>query len=172
MNDVRITRDGTIDLITVAGEWDMSNVGQLDDVLMDALSDETTSCVLDLASVTFLDSSVVHALVRWSKETQVSEREALAIMVGGDQTPAARVLSLVGLISRLPVFDSLERATRVLREGQKSRPARSLRWLTALELQAEREEAQAGVDAANRRLDEARAEQDRRLREDEDPSAR
>lgn len=91
---------------------DLSNVERLDKTLEQVLSSggSTASCLLDLSAVTFMDSSVVNALVRWSKETQVSEREGLAILVGGRESRAARVLTLVGLIDRLPVFDSVDAA--------------------------------------------------------------
>jgi anti-anti-sigma factor len=83
VDGVNVTREGAIDIVSLAGEYDLSNVGDLDDALQEVLSDETASCLLDLSGVTFMDSTVVHALIRWSKEAQVSEREALAIMVGG-----------------------------------------------------------------------------------------
>ena len=85
---------------------------RLDKTLEQVLSSggSTASCLLDLSAVTFMDSSVVNALVRWSKETHVSEREGLAILVGGRESRAARVLTLVGLIDRLPVFDSVDAA--------------------------------------------------------------
>lgn len=157
-----VTREGAIDVVVVTGEYDLANVGALNDALNTVLSDETTSCLLDLSGVTFMDSSVIHALVRWSKEAQVSEREALAIMVGGSETTAARVLGLVGLLERLPIFATREAATLALEYGMRPRPRRPLSWLTDLELTAERDDAQAGADAANRRLDDAIAEQDSR----------
>jgi hypothetical protein len=45
----------------------------------------------------------VHLLLRWCEETQVGTREGLAIMVGGQDAEATRVLALIGLIERLPV---------------------------------------------------------------------
>ena len=98
MDDIRVIREGAIDVVVVTGEYDMSNVDALNDVLARVLSDETSTCVLDLSGVTFMDSTVIHSLVRWSKEAQVSEREALAIMVGDADTPAGRLLELVGLM--------------------------------------------------------------------------
>jgi anti-anti-sigma factor len=169
VEDIKVTREGAIDVVVVTGEYDLSNVDALNDALNTVLSDETTSCLLDLSGVAFMDSSVIHALVRWSKEAQVSEREALAIMVGGSDTPAARVLELVGLLKRLPLFATREAATLALEYGMRPRPRRPLSWLTDLELTTERQDAQAGADAANRRLDQAIAEQDARA-EDADPS--
>ena len=69
-----------------------------------------------------------------SKEPQVSAREGLAIVVGED-TEATRVLGVVGLTKRLPMFA------------------------------AEREAAQTVADDATRRHDDAIAEQDTRRRD-------
>ena len=165
VNDIRVSRQGRVESIMVMGEIDLSNVAALDDALRTALSGTAASCLLDLSEITFMDSSVVHTLVRWSKEAQVSAREGLAIMVGGEGTEATRVLRLVGLMKRLPVFDSPAAALTALEIGQKPRAERPLRWLTDLELAAEREAAQTSSDAATRRLDRAIAEQDSRRRD-------
>ena len=163
MDGISVTREGPIDIVCLAGEYDLSNVDALDKALQEVFSDETASCLLDLSEVTFMDSTVVHALVRWSKEAQVSEREALAIMVGGTDTPATRVLGLIGLLPRLPVFATRDAAKEALELGRRPRPDRPLAWLTDLELATEREDAQIGADAANRRLGDAVAEQEARV---------
>ena len=164
-----MTRQGDIDAVVVVGELDLSNIESLEKALETVLSrGSTASCLLDLSEATFIDSSVVHALVRWSKEAQVSEREGLAILVGARESPAARLLALVGLIDRLPVFRSVDAATAALRNGRMPRTERPLRWLTDLELAEEREQAQAGSDAATRRLDAAVAEQEAREQDPDD----
>jgi hypothetical protein len=117
-----------------------------------------------------MDSSATHTLLRWSREAQVSAREGLAIMVGGKDTAATRVLSVVGLMKRLPVFDSRDAAMKALEIGQRPRSERPLRWLTDLELATERDAAQTGSDAATRRLDDAVAEQTTRRRDAETTS--
>ena len=163
VDEVRVTRRGDVDAIEAVGEFDVSNVESLDEKLRAVLSGASTaSCLLDLTGVTFMDSTGVNALIRWSKEAQVSEREGLAIVVGGRETPAAGVLKLLGLLERLPVFASVDSAAAALQNGRLPRSERPLRWLTNLELAAEREQAQAGSDAAARRLDRAIAEQELR----------
>jgi hypothetical protein len=107
----------------------------------------------------------VHSLVRWSKETQVSAREGLAIVSGGEDSEATRVLTMIGLMKQLPVFESHDPAVRALEMGRRPRAERPLRWLTDLELAAEREAAQSHSERATRRLDEAIAAQDTRRRE-------
>jgi anti-anti-sigma factor len=171
VEDIGITRQGTIVTVSLTGEWDMANVDGLDAALRDALVGEASSCLLDLSAVTFMDSSVVNTLIRWSKEAQVSEREALAIVVGGQNTPATRILTIVDLLRRLPVFTTVATGTEALKLGQKPRPERPLRWLTDAELATERDEAQTDSDAANRRLDNAIAEQAERHRENSEDAA-
>jgi anti-sigma B factor antagonist len=166
VNEIRITRHGEIEAIEAIGEFDLSNVEGLDDALQTALSrGPAASCLLDLSAVTFMDSTVLKALVRWSKETQVSEREGLAILVGDPDSPASKVLKLVGLAERLPIFSSLDAAMAALQAGKKPRSERPLRWLTDPELASEREHAQAGSDTATQRLADAIAEQDVRRQE-------
>lgn len=162
MAEILVTRAGTVDVIRPTGEYDLSNVDELNDALRSSLSDETSSCLLDLSEVEFMDSSVIHALVRWSNDVQLSEREALAIVSGDDNTVASRLLDAVGIRSRLPVFTLSDSAMAALLEGQRAREERSLEWLTDTELQSARDQAQRDSDAADRRLEDISREEQRR----------
>ena len=162
MAEILVRRVGTLDVIEPTGEYDLSNVDDLNDALRASLSDETSSCLLDLTGVAFMDSSVIHTLVRWCNDVQLSEREALAIVSGDDATAASRLLDAVGIRSRLPVFTTQENAMTALVEGQRSRQDRSLEWLTDAELQSARDEAQRASDEAGRRLEDIEREQHRR----------
>jgi anti-anti-sigma factor len=161
MDEVKVSQQDSIDILEALGEFDMSNVDVLNKAIKAALSDDTTSCLLDLSGLAFLDSSVIHSLVRWSQDVQLSQREALAISVG-EGTSAARLVALVGLNGRLPIFASREAAKTALLEGQRTRGKRSLEWLTDAELHAARTDAQATSDAAERRLEDITAEEHRR----------
>ena len=161
MNEVKVSQQDSIDVLEARGEFDLSNVDVLNKSIKAALSDDTTSCLLDLSGLTFLDSTVIHSLVRWSQDVQLSQREALAISVG-EGTPAARLVALVGLNGRLPIFASRDAAKTALLEGQRTRDQRSLEWLTDAELHAARTDAQATSDDAERRLEDITAEEHRR----------
>ena len=161
MEEITKRREGTVEVVEVLGELDLSNIHVLDEALKAALSDQTTSCLVDLSQLSFLDSSVVKAMVRWSNDAQLSEREALAIVVGKD-TPAERVFELVGLTTRLPIFRLRDAAHTALVEGQRARTQRTLKWLTDAELITARSDAQAASDAAARRLDDIAEEEHRR----------
>jgi anti-anti-sigma factor len=162
MAEIRVLRDGSVDVIRPTCEYDLSNVDELNEALRASLSDETSSCLLDLTEVTFMDSSVIHTLVRWCNDVQLSERESLAIVGGDDETAASRLLDAVGIRSRLPVFTTSQNAMTALLEGQRSRQERSLQWLTDAELQSAREQAQRASDEAGRRLQDIDREAHRR----------
>jgi anti-anti-sigma factor len=162
MAEIRVLRNGSVDVIRPTGEYDLSNVDELNEALRASLSDETSSCLLDLTDVTFMDSSVIHTLVRWCNDVQLSERESLAIVGGDDKTAASRLLDAVGIRSRLPVFTTSQNAMTALLEGQRSRQERSLQWLTDAELQSAREQAQRASDEAGRRLQDIEREAQRR----------
>lgn len=139
VEEIRVARHGRIESVTVSGEVDVSNVAALEDALREALSDTTNSCLVGLSEVAFMDSSVVHTLIRWSKEAQVSACEGLAIIVGGEGTAATRILTVVGLIKRLPVFDSRDAAMKALELGRRPPAERPRKWLTDLEVSSPRE---------------------------------
>jgi len=86
------------------------------------VSDDTSSCLLDLSGAIFLDSTVVRAVVRWSSDDQLSERAALAVVLA-DGSSGRRVFELAGLSDRLPVVASRESARTALLEGQRGRSA-------------------------------------------------
>jgi anti-anti-sigma factor len=161
VEEITVSQDGTIDVIEARGELDMSNVDALNGALRAALSDHTTSCVLDLSGLGFVDSSVIHTIVRWSKDVQLSQCEALAILVGQD-TPAAQLVDLAGLNGHLPIFCSRDGAKTALLEGQRARDKRRLEWLTDAELRTARTDAHTASDAAGHRLEDITAEEERR----------
>jgi len=86
---------------------------------------------------------MIAALIRWSREASLSEREALAIATGAADAAATRTLALVDVLERLPCFATVDAARDALREGAKPRPKRALDKMTDPEL------AQAHAEAVN-----------------------
>lgn len=119
VKEITVYPDGGIEVVEAVGELDMSNVALLDDALKAALSNDSSCCLLDLSGLAFLDSSVINALVRWSRDVQADHRGALAVCVGR-HTPAARLVELVGLDDRLPIFTSRDGAKTALVEEQRA----------------------------------------------------
>jgi anti-sigma B factor antagonist len=57
---VRVFRDGENAIVSLVGELDIASIGRLRPILMDAASTPSTSTVvLDLADLTFLDSTAL-----------------------------------------------------------------------------------------------------------------
>ena len=161
--DLRTIHEGGIYRVEAQGEFDSSNVDQLNAALKAAFGeDDHASCLLDLSAVTFIDSSVIGVLIRWANDAQLSEREALAIAVPDQRGPVYRLFQLVGITGFLPLFSSLAAAQAALREGQKERRQRRLNWLTDAELVTEHAEAATASAEADERLSDVQAEQERR----------
>ena len=93
----------------------------------------------------------------------------MAIVVG-EETLAARLVALLGLTGRMPLFRTRDAARNALLEGQRARAERSLEWLTDAELSEARSDAEAASDAAIRRLDDITQEEGRRPDEPHDRS--
>jgi anti-anti-sigma factor len=170
VGEVRTAREGGVDAIALSGERDISTVAEFERAITAALTDEATSCLVDLTEVSFIDSSIIAALLRFSKEAQVSEREALAIVIGERSSVVSHTLQMIGLLKRLPVFATRDLALATLDDGQKPRPQRPLGWLSDRELDAARTEAEQDTtrgtqpqrDAAHDRVEEITHEQQRR----------
>ena len=60
-------RDG-VGIIAVAGEVDSSNAAELRDIFLSVLGEAPRSLVLDLAELTFIDSSGLGALISANRE--------------------------------------------------------------------------------------------------------
>lgn len=163
MAEFTTTSENNLSLVRVVGEVDLSNSDQLSQAIADVLGgDGQSSCLLDLSETTFIDSTVLRVLIKWSTDVQLSEREALAIVVPDGNSAVYRLFELVGVTSVLHLFPSVATATAALREGQRARGERHLGWLTDAELVAERDDAEAASDAADQRLTEIDDEQRRR----------
>ena len=163
MAEITTTSERNLCLVKVVGEVDLSNSDQLSKAIADALGgDRQSSCLLDLSETTFIDSTVLRVLIKWSTDVQLSEREALAIVVPDGKGAVYRLFELVGMTSVLHLFPSVAIATAALREGQRARGERHLGWLTDAELVSERDDAEAASNAADQRLTDIQDEQKRR----------
>jgi anti-sigma B factor antagonist len=145
MYDVQVDTGAYDDicLVHVIGEADLATVPGFDEAMTEALSARCGAVLVDLSAATFIDSSMIAALIRWSREASLSEREALAIATGAADAAATRTLALVDVLERLPCFATVDAARDALREGAKPRPERALDKMTDPEL------AQAHAEAVN-----------------------
>ncbi len=81
-------------VVTVTGELDLAIAGQLRRTLLDAVTDASTRTVtVDLAGVSFIDSSIVGALIA---AHTTAARAGKSLTVERASGLVARVLDLVG----------------------------------------------------------------------------
>ncbi len=103
--------DGRITVVTAAGELDLSSAPELKWALAGALDEEGRQVVLDLSSVTFLDSTALGVLVgvqrRLSRGTHLAIVCADANLLG--------IFELSGLLSLFELFSTLELALQAAR---------------------------------------------------------
>ena len=103
------TRDG-VAVFDLAGDYDMANAPELDAALGKALA-EQRGIVLDLSETTFIDSSVIHVLVRTQRALAGQQRQ-LALRL---QTASIllRALEISELASVLPITADREEAIAI-----------------------------------------------------------
>jgi anti-anti-sigma factor len=92
------------EVLQIFGEVDLSNVGELREAIGRAAAGGG-QVVVDLTTCTFLDSSILSALVRASET--YSGRFHIVVPPGG---VVHRVFSVTSLLGALPVVESIEAA--------------------------------------------------------------
>ena len=92
-------------VITVGGEIDLSTSGQLDAAVVDALTQEATHLTLDLAQVTFLDSSGLGVIVKALKRAKEAETD-FDVVAANDRV--LKVFKLTGLDAVIEIYPTLD----------------------------------------------------------------
>jgi anti-sigma B factor antagonist len=95
-------RDG-VGIIAVAGEVDSSNAAELRDVFLSVLGEEPRSLVLDLAELTFIDSSGLGALISANREASI---QFGTVTIRNPSAFVLRLLEETGLAQRLTIETS------------------------------------------------------------------
>jgi len=94
-------------VIAPEGELDVARIGEFRDAL--ARADEAAvTIVVDLSSVSFIDSGGLGALVDLHHRVRRANRRLAVVAPGG--TAAAVLFNLSGLQTRMPVFATLQAA--------------------------------------------------------------
>ena len=84
--------------LTVSGDVDISTSPALDDALDELIAADARLVVLDLADVTFLDSTGLRSIMRASRA--LAERDG-RLTCAGLSSPARRVMEISGLLPEL-----------------------------------------------------------------------
>jgi anti-sigma B factor antagonist len=95
---------GTV--VRLAGELDLYNAGDVREALLNACEEEPERLVVDLADVSFVDSTVLGVLVE--ARSRVSDKQRFMLAAPGKET--RRALDVSGLDRHFVVHDTVERA--------------------------------------------------------------
>jgi anti-sigma B factor antagonist len=95
-------------VVRLVGDHDLSTRQRLDSELAEILSHGTT-LIIDLTEASFIDSSVLGALVAVSQKTEHDPNERYAIVAPAGSA-ADRLFQLTGVGSRFHVFATLNEA--------------------------------------------------------------
>jgi anti-anti-sigma factor len=116
---IRVVPEGdAIVAICLEGDFDLSNAAALGKEVDRALK-KGNNLILDLSRATFIDSSVVHVLVRASEEVSRSERAVVVQL--GTAAVVERVLEIAEIERVLPRAHDRQEAVRII-QGQAETP--------------------------------------------------
>jgi anti-sigma B factor antagonist/stage II sporulation protein AA (anti-sigma F factor antagonist) len=99
---------GTICLVRVHGEIDLSNAHEVSSEIGVAMGQEARRLVVDLSDITYLDSAGVALLLRLAERLRSRRRELHLVAPRG--SPVRRVLDFTGLPRVIPLESRLEDA--------------------------------------------------------------
>jgi anti-anti-sigma factor len=107
----------TAPVLELDGEYDLDRVPELDRFLRRTLGPlyHQQHLIIDLAGVTFVDSSFIAFVLHLVGAQREKRKELLLARPVGQ---VRRVLSIVGLPNVVPVFESLEEAVGALARGE------------------------------------------------------
>jgi anti-sigma B factor antagonist len=101
--DPAISWSGRHAVVIMPSEIDISNSGEVCDLLLSVIRQDPDTITADLTRTTFCDSAGIHAIVRVNRQAR-SRGAELRLAVGGSRV--ARVLELTGLDRIIPVYPS------------------------------------------------------------------
>ena len=114
-------RQGTVCLVRVHGEIDLSNAHEVSSEIGDAMGQEARRLVVDLSGTTYLDSAGVALLLRLAERLRSRRRQLHLVVPRG--SPVRRVLLFTGLPRVIPMEARLEEALAQCGAGSPDDPA-------------------------------------------------
>jgi anti-anti-sigma factor len=94
--DVVIEREQGAWVLTLRGEHDLSTATALRNSLRDVF-DSGSAVVVDLSAVTFMDSSILNAILYGSERALTDDEHRFAVVLPPGPSVARRVLELTGV---------------------------------------------------------------------------
>ncbi|MBV9605063.1 MAG: STAS domain-containing protein [Solirubrobacterales bacterium] len=98
-------REGPVTVIAVSGELDLASSPALQEELEKVAASDSTTLIIDLRELDFMDSTGLSVLVRAHQRIEEQGRQ-LAMVRGPQQVQ--RLLSLTGVAERLTLVDTPE----------------------------------------------------------------
>lgn len=95
-------------IVVLSGEHDLGTVPKLRDALGEAAGNGS-AVVVDLCDATFVDSSILGALLE-ARRSAIEADRSFAVACDGQSEPVRRVLEVTGLAEEFPVHPSREEA--------------------------------------------------------------
>jgi anti-sigma B factor antagonist len=109
------TDDGIV-IVAVEGEHDIYTASALREQIDDAFRGGT-AVVIDLSDASFLDSSILRALLGARNQAE-EQASGFAVALDGSKAPAVqRILEVTGLLKVLPVLPGREQAVDAARRA-------------------------------------------------------
>jgi len=107
---------GRVVVARVAGEVDLSNAGDLQQSMLDAVPNTAEGMVVDLSVVSYLDSSGIRMLGEIGERLGWREQRFAVVAPTGSRVRS--VLTIAGAESVVPVEDSLDTALERVRGSE------------------------------------------------------
>lgn len=113
MASLAVERLGTIVVVAVSGEVDMSNAGEIRQGLLQSVWNEDQALILDLSELSFIDSAGLHVV--FDLLTILQERDKQMSLVVPPEIHPRRAIELVGLDGVLPIHSERDGAVKQAR---------------------------------------------------------
>lgn len=109
-NEARFTTEAVdgVGVITVFGEVDLSNVGELKHCLETAAEDRANGIVVDLTKAEYFDSRTIALLADFAQSAR-TRRQRVALVAPAEGF-APRILEIAGLPRIIPTFQTADEA--------------------------------------------------------------
>jgi anti-sigma B factor antagonist len=96
-------------VLVIRGEIDVSTAPELRDRLLSVAQSGSSTVVVDLSGVTFLDSTALGVLVSGLKRFRAADGDLSLVVTGRN---VAKVLEITGLVDVFRIFDTVEEAVQ------------------------------------------------------------
>jgi|tagenome__1003787_1003787.scaffolds.fasta_scaffold20978438_5 anti-anti-sigma regulatory factor len=121
--DIHVELDGWVWVVSLHGRHHRPTIARLDGEIEQIVATGTT-ILLDLTDVSFIDGHLVGAILRWANRAQISDHEALAVVVGKAPSVAGAGFNMIlGSTARLPCFATKPQALKALSAASTRLPA-------------------------------------------------